>query len=99
MNIDLKNKKCLPCSGNTTKFNETIISEHLSMLNNWSANMYVDISKILEHKMNMLEHFKSQQYHWYFEKDVIRHFHADFQSYKKGDKYVEQYKIKQMYRL
>ena len=70
-----------------------------STLNNWSANMYVDISKILEHKMNMLEHGKSQQYHWYFEKDVIRHFHADFQSYKKGDKYVEQYKIKQMYRI
>lgn len=70
-----------------------------STLNIWSANMYIDISKILDHKISMLGHFKSQQYHWYFEKDVIRHFHADFQSYKKGYKYVEQYKIKQMYRL
>ena len=38
MNIDLKNEKCLPCSGSTPKFNETVISDNLSKLNNWSVN-------------------------------------------------------------
>ena len=38
MNTDLKNEKCLPCSGSTHKFNESVISEHLAKLNNWSVN-------------------------------------------------------------
>jgi 4a-hydroxytetrahydrobiopterin dehydratase len=38
MNTDLKNEKCLPCSGSTPKFNESVISDHLSNLNNWSVN-------------------------------------------------------------
>ena len=38
MSIVLKNKKCLPCSGNTPKFDEGLISEHLLKLNNWSVN-------------------------------------------------------------
>ena len=29
----------------------------------------------------------------------MKHFHADYQSYKKGHKYVEQFKIKQLYRI
>ena len=70
-----------------------------STLNEWEANMYVDIDDFIDLKINILKEFKSQQYHWYFDEDVIRHFHADFQSYKKGYKFVEQYKIKQLYRL
>ena len=38
MSAVLKNKKCLPCSGNTPKFNESLIIEHLSKLNKWSVN-------------------------------------------------------------
>lgn len=38
MNKDLKNEKCLPCSGSTPKLNENIIIEHLAKLNNWSVN-------------------------------------------------------------
>ena len=38
MNTDLKNEKCLPCSGSTPKFNVTVISEHISKLNKWSVN-------------------------------------------------------------
>ena len=38
MNEDLKNKKCLPCSGNTPKINKNVISDYLSELNNWSVN-------------------------------------------------------------
>jgi len=38
MTLDLKNIKCQPCSGNTPKFDENEITNHLSKLNNWSVN-------------------------------------------------------------
>ncbi len=38
MNLELKNQKCHACSGNTPKFDEKKISEHLSKLDNWSVN-------------------------------------------------------------
>ena len=38
MIIELKNQKCQACSGNTPKFDEIQISEHLSKLVNWSVN-------------------------------------------------------------
>ena len=38
MNIDLKNKKCEPCSGNTPKLLPIEITKHLSKLNDWSVN-------------------------------------------------------------
>ena len=38
MNIDLKKQKCQACSGNTPKFNEIQINEHLSKLDNWLIN-------------------------------------------------------------
>jgi len=38
MNIDLKKQKCQACSGNTPKFDDQQISEHLSNLDNWSVN-------------------------------------------------------------
>jgi len=38
MSIDLKNKKCQACTGNTLKFNPNQISEYLSNLDNWSVN-------------------------------------------------------------
>ena len=38
MITELKNQKCQACSGNTPKFDEIQISEHLSKLVNWSVN-------------------------------------------------------------
>ena len=38
MSIDLKNKKCQACSGNTSTFDEKQISKHLSKLDDWSVN-------------------------------------------------------------
>ena len=38
MNIDLKKQKCQACSGNTPKFDDQQISEHLGKLENWSVN-------------------------------------------------------------
>jgi len=36
--IDLKKQKCEACSGNTPKFDEKQIIEHLAKLDNWSVN-------------------------------------------------------------
>ncbi len=49
MNIDLKNQNCQACSGNTPKFNEKQISDHLSELDNWSVN---DEQKMIYKKFN-----------------------------------------------
>ena len=36
--VDLKEQKCEACSGNTPKFDEKQIIEHLAKLDNWSVN-------------------------------------------------------------
>ena len=33
----------------------------------------------------------------YFKSEILNAFHTDFQSFKKGNKYVEQFKIIQLY--
>ena len=38
MKIDLKNQKCKACSGNTPKFDEEQISQHLLKLDKWFVN-------------------------------------------------------------
>ncbi len=49
MTIELRNQKCQACSGDTPKFDENQISEHLSKLNNWSVN---DEQKMIYKKFN-----------------------------------------------
>ena len=49
MNIDLKNQKCLACSGNTPVLNDIQISENLAKLENWSVN---DEQKMIFKKFN-----------------------------------------------
>ncbi len=49
MTIELRNQKCQACSGDTPKFDEKQISEHLSKLNNWSVN---DEQKMIYKKFN-----------------------------------------------
>jgi len=41
--------------------------------------------------------FKSQKDRWYFQEDLLKSFHSNFQSYKKGIKYVEKFKTVQFY--
>ena len=36
--LDLKEQKCEACSGNTPKFDEKQIIEHLAKLDNWNVN-------------------------------------------------------------
>ena len=49
MTIDLKNKKCDACSGNTPPINEYKIIEYLAELDNWSVN---DEQKMIFKKFN-----------------------------------------------
>jgi len=68
-----------------------------STLNNWIPNMYVDITNEYKQKLSMLSKFSSQQNKEYFKRDMLDAFHIDFQSSKKGNKYVEHLKIIQLY--
>ena len=70
-----------------------------STLHEWTANMHVDISDLFDKKLKILKKFESQQNKWYFRKELIEHFHADYQSFKKGYQYVEQFRINQLYRI
>ena len=49
MTMELRNQKCQACSGNTPKFDEKQISDHLSKLNSWSVN---DEQKMIYKKFN-----------------------------------------------
>lgn len=70
-----------------------------STLDSWTPNIFVDITEQFEQKYEQLLKFQSQSTKWYFEKDLLKSFHSNYQSYKKGKKYVEKFKVKQMYRL
>ena len=69
-----------------------------STLSGWSPNTWVNVDGFIERKLELLKEFISQQDHWYFKEEALRNFHMDFQSCKKDPHYVEQYKIKQLYR-
>ena len=68
-----------------------------STTNLWTPDIFTDITSFEEKKYNKLRKFESQLHRWYFEKDLIRTFHLNYQSYKKGIKYVEQFKLIQLY--
>jgi len=63
----------------------------------WVPNLFVDIDKEYHTKVKSLKKFESQQDRYYFRDDVLRSFHSDFQSAKKGKHYVEQFKILDLY--
>lgn len=70
-----------------------------STLDTWYPNMFVDITDHFDEKFNQLQHFTSQKDRWYFQRPVFESFHLNYQSYKKGIKYVEKFKARQLYRL
>ena len=43
--------------------------------------------------------FISQNQRWYFKKELLKSFHSNFQSYKKGIKYTEKFRLIQLYKL
>ena len=63
----------------------------------WVPNLFVDVTEQCESKIKYLSEFKSQQHRYYFRPDVLRAFHSDFQSAKKGKHFIEQYKVIDMY--
>ncbi len=68
-----------------------------STLNNWSPNMYIDITDVYQQKIFMLRNFESQKTKEYFKPNALNAFHTDFQSIKKGNTFVEQFKLIQLY--
>ena len=56
-----------------------------------------DIDEQYASKMKYLYKFESQQHRYYFRSDVLRAFHSDFQSTKKGKHFIEQFKIVDIY--
>jgi LmbE family N-acetylglucosaminyl deacetylase len=65
--------------------------------NTWIPNLFVDITEEYNFKVKSLEEFKSQQHRYYFRPDVLRAFHSDYQSAKKGKHFIEQFKAVDLY--
>lgn len=68
-----------------------------STLDTWVPNYFVDISEQLDSKIEQLHKFKTQSKHLYFTTELIRNFHTNYQSSRRGMGYVEMFKIHRLY--
>ena len=68
-----------------------------STLNSWQPNLFIDIDKFYNKKLEVLKCFISQQEKPYFARSTLDMFHANFQCGKKGINNVEQFKILEMH--
>ena len=68
-----------------------------STLNSWQPNLFIDINKFYNKKIEVLKCFTSQQNKTYFSRSALDIFHVNFQCGKKGINTVEQFKIVEMY--
>lgn len=68
-----------------------------STLDNWQANMFIDISDYYEKKNKFLKEFHSQLNKIYFNQKLIDGFHINFACYKRNIGYVEQFKIDKLF--
>ena len=64
-----------------------------STLDKWTPNLFVSLKDFYYIKKKMLLEFKSQLHHEYFGEFVLDGFHTNFQCMKKGQGFVESYKI------
>jgi len=64
-----------------------------STLDKWTPNLFVSLEDFYYNKKKMLQEFKSQLHHEYFGDFVLDGFHTNFQCMKKGQGFVESYKI------
>jgi LmbE family N-acetylglucosaminyl deacetylase len=64
-----------------------------STLDKWTPNLFVSLGDVYLVKKQMLQQFKSQIHHEYFSEFVLDGFHTNFQCMKKGQGFVESYKI------
>ena len=95
------NKKVNQLASPLTRVKNISILEYRtpSTLDSWLPNTFVDITDYFEEKYNRLMEFISQNQRWYFKKELLKSFHSNFQSYKKGIKYTEKFKTVQLYKL
>ena len=64
-----------------------------STLDTWIPNLFVDIESVYHTKLKMLQKFKSQQHHKYFDRRSLDAFHTNYQCSKKNMFEVEQFRI------
>jgi hypothetical protein len=64
-----------------------------STLDKWTPNLFVSLGDFYYNKKKILNEFKSQSHHRYFSDIVLDGFHTNFQCMKKGQGFVESYKI------
>lgn len=69
----------------------------ISTLNTWQPNLFVDVSKEYNIKLEALKKFESQQHKSYFKKSTLDSFHSNFQCSKKGLEIVEKFKVIEMF--
>lgn len=68
-----------------------------STLEDWIPNLFVDIGEDFDSKLAALRAFESQKSRKYFTEDTIRNFNSNFRCSKRGLRYVEQFRIVQIY--
>lgn len=68
-----------------------------STLETWIPNHFVDISMYMDSKIEQLHKFKTQSKHLYFAPQIIKSFHNNYQSARRGFGYVEMFKIHRLY--
>ena len=68
-----------------------------STLETWVPNYFVDITSFIDNKITQLHKFKTQSKHLYFTPEVIKNFHINYQSSRRGYGYVEMFKIHRIY--
>ena len=68
-----------------------------STLENWIPNLFIDIKDVYYIKLKMLQKFKSQQHHSYFDRAVLNAFHSNYQCAKKNMLITEQFRISQTF--
>ena len=64
-----------------------------STLENWIPNLFIDIETVYHTKLKMLQKFKSQQHHTYFNRKTLDVFNSNYQCSKKNMYIVEEFKI------
>jgi LmbE family N-acetylglucosaminyl deacetylase len=69
-----------------------------STLHDWTPNLFINIEETFTDKcMALNKTFLSQLDAPYFSKECLELFHQDYASYKKGVKYLEQFRVNMMY--
>lgn len=68
-----------------------------STLDKWTPNLFVSLGDFYYNKKIMLKEFKTQIHHEYFGDFVLDGFHSNFQCMKKGQGFVESFKIVSLY--